>query len=73
MPITLAQAEAKLAEWIAADTAVAHGQQVTIDGQAFTRADAAAIRENINFWNNWCVRLGGDGGMAINIGVPERD
>ena len=34
--ITLAQAEAKLAEWLAADTAVAAGQSYTIGGRSLT-------------------------------------
>lgn len=50
--ITLAQAEAKLVEWMDADTAVATGQSYTIGGRSLTRANSREIRENITFWNN---------------------
>lgn len=57
--ITLAQAEAKLAVWMAADEKVAGGQAVDLDGRRLTRADAAEIRRNIAYWDGWCRRLGG--------------
>lgn len=49
--ITLVQAEAKLAEWMAADTAVAAGQEYSIAGRSLRRSDAQEIRENIKFWD----------------------
>ncbi len=49
--ITLAQATAKLAEWLAADTAVATGQSYTIAGRSLSRANAREIRENIDYWD----------------------
>ena len=52
--ITLAQAQAKLDAWLAADAAVAGNQEYEIwDGdmrRRLKRADAAEIRTNINFW-----------------------
>lgn len=60
--ITLAQAETALAAWLAADQALAGGAQSVrvntggIDRQV-TAADAAEIRNNIDYWNGWCVRL----------------
>lgn len=55
--ITLAQAEAKLAEWLLADTAVASGQAVTIEGKSISRANSAEIRKNIQFWNSMVSSL----------------
>lgn len=49
--ITLAQAEEHLAEWLAADAAVASGQAYSIGGRSLTRAHAAEIRTNIQFWD----------------------
>lgn len=49
--ITLAQAEARLAQWLEADDAVATGQAYSIGGRSLTRAHAAEIRENIKFWD----------------------
>jgi hypothetical protein len=49
--ITLAQAEAQLAAWLAADEAVSRGQSYTVGGRAVTRADAATITEKIKFWD----------------------
>lgn len=67
--ITLVQAEAQLAFWIAADQAVAGGQSITNETSAgrrqFTLADAAEIRRNIDYWNGWCQRLSpGSSGRA---------
>ena len=50
--ITLAQAEAKLTLWLAADDAVATGQSYTIGDRSLTRADAATIDDKITFWDN---------------------
>lgn len=49
--ITLAQAEAQLAAWLAASTAVASGQSYTIGTRQLTRADASEIRENVEYWD----------------------
>lgn len=66
--ITQAQAEAQLASWLAASTAVASGQAYSIGGRSLTRADAKEIRENIIFWNDMVKNLDGTGGMKV-IGV----
>lgn len=67
--ITLAQAEAQLALWIAADTAVATGQSYTIGGRTLTRTQAREIRENIIFWDSQVKRLATEstGGSGIKI------
>lgn len=49
--ITLAQAETKLAEYLAAETKVLKGQKVEIDGEALTRADLESIQRGIDVWN----------------------
>lgn len=67
--ITLAQAEAKLTLWMAADDAVAKGQSYTIGGRALSRADAAEIRANIDYWEAKVQRLS-RGGMKIFGGTP---
>lgn len=70
--ITLEQAQAKLDAWLAADDAVAKGQAYSVGGRSFTRADAAVIRENIDYWERKVARLsgGGNGGMRVRYGTP---
>lgn len=55
--ITLAQAEAQLATWLAASTAVASGQSYSINGRSLSRVDAGEIREQIDYWQGWVTRL----------------
>lgn len=55
--ITLAEAEAQLALWVAASTAVAGGQSYSIKDRSLSRVDAAEIREQINYWQSWVERL----------------
>lgn len=69
--ITLAQAEAKLAEYLAAETAVLSGQDITIDGTRFTRADLAAVQKGIEIWNGRAQRLTRSGGMAVREVIPK--
>jgi hypothetical protein len=56
--LTLAQAEAQLAAYLAAETAVLAGQSYTIAGRSLTRADLEAIQAGITAWNNRCITLG---------------
>ena len=49
--ITLAQATAQLAVWLDADTKVASNQSVDINGRTLTLANAAIIRDNIEYWD----------------------
>jgi len=69
--ITLAQAQAKLTAWMAADDAVAAGQSYSIGGRSLTRANAAEIRNNIEFWDRKVQRLGGSGGIRCRYGAPN--
>ena len=71
--ITLAQAEAQLAIWIAADTAVAAGQSFDVNGKAYTKVNAREIRENIDYWDAKAKELSNtssSGGMKIFGGTP---
>lgn len=70
--ITLAQAEAHLANWLAADDAVAKGQAHSIGGRSYTRADAAEITRKIDYWSRWVTRLqGGRAGMRVRYGITD--
>jgi hypothetical protein len=55
--ITLAQAEAQLASWLAASTAVAGNQSYEISGRKLTRANAAEIQKMVDYWNGQVIRL----------------
>jgi hypothetical protein len=57
--ITLATAGAKLAEYLAAETAVLGSQSYEIGERKLTRADLAEIRQGIDYWQGWVTRLGG--------------
>lgn len=55
--ITLAQAEANLALWLAANAAVATSQSYSIKDRSLTRADAGEIRQQIDYWQGWVMKL----------------
>lgn len=55
--ITLEQAQAKLTLWMAADDAVATGQSYKIGDRSLTRADAAHIRGQIEYWERRVEQL----------------
>lgn len=71
--ITLEQAQAQLDSWIAASTAVASGQEYEIDTgngrRRLRRADAATIKEMIEFWNGQVQSLTTDGIRRVTYGV----
>lgn len=50
--ITLAQAEAKLTLWMAADDALSRNQSYSIAGRSLTRADAGHVAERIEYWDS---------------------
>lgn len=70
--ITAEQAQAQLDAWLAASLAVARNQSYEIEGRKLTRADAAEIRRQINFWEGKreAARNGGRR-MRIGYGVAE--
>lgn len=55
--ITLDQAQAKLDEYLAAETKVLAGQAYTIGGRSMTRADLGEIRAGIDAWNSRVINL----------------
>lgn len=56
--ITLQQAEAKLATWLAAEDAIANrGQSYSIAGRSLSRADLGEIRESIDYWDKKVTAL----------------
>ena len=59
--ISLAQAEAKLAIWLAAEESLATSQSYTIttDGSSrtLTRADLVEVGKRVTYWNNMVTRL----------------
>ena len=71
--ITLAQAEAQLAAWLAASTAVAGNQSYTIatggTSRSLTRANAKEIGEQIVFWDRMVKSLD-RGGIRIRGATP---
>ncbi len=70
--ITLEQARARLAAWLEADAAVARNQAYSDGGRSLTRADAAEIRKNIDYWQLQVERLSSGGrGMRVRYGLTE--
>jgi hypothetical protein len=55
--LTLEQAEERLAGWLAADAALQTGQTVKFNDRLLTRADAAEVRNNIDYWQKKCQEL----------------
>jgi len=59
--ITLAQAEAKLAVWMAAEESLATSQsyEIEVEGnrRQLTRADLGEIGRRITYWNNKVIAL----------------
>ena len=67
--ITLAQAEAKLTEYLAAETKVLSGQAYSIAGRSFTRANLKEIRDGISYWEAKVKSLT-RGGLTMKFGTP---
>ena len=55
--ITLAQAQAQLNAYLAAETAVLGGQKYEIAGRMLVRANLAEIQSGIKIWNDRVVSL----------------
>lgn len=60
-PITLEQAQEHLTAWLAADRAVASGQEYEIDTggsrRKLKRTDSKTIRDNIAYWSGMVSQL----------------
>lgn len=68
--ITLAIAEARLTEYLTAETKVLAGQKVVIDGTEMTRANLDAIQKGIEIWNGRVQRLTRSG-IAVKQVIPR--
>jgi hypothetical protein len=55
--ITLAQAQAQLNSYLAAETAVLSGQSYEIAGRKLTRANLLDIQSGVRLWNDRVVTL----------------
>ncbi len=67
--ITLAQAQEKLNQYLAAEEAVLLGQSYSIAGRSLSRADLRSIQEGIKLWNSRVQALS-RGGIRIRGGTP---
>jgi hypothetical protein len=67
--INLAQAEAKLSTWMAAEDAVATSQSYSMGQRMLTRANLSEIRETIDYWEKKVQRLS-RGGIRITGASP---
>jgi hypothetical protein len=69
MPLTLIQAEAQLAKYLAAEEAVLSGQSCRLNAggtdRELTRADLAKIQLGIETWNRRCIQLGRSNGIMV--------
>lgn len=68
--ITLAQAESKLAEYLAAESKILLGQDVWIDGSRLTRADLAAVQAGVKLWDSRCRALSSPG-LKVREVIPR--
>jgi hypothetical protein len=68
--ITLAQAEAKLQEYLDAETAILTGQEYRIGSRWLTRADLSSVQEGISIWNARVQNLTRSGGIRITGATP---
>ncbi len=71
--ITLAQAEARLDEYLAAESAVLGGQSYQIGSRQLTRADLKDIRDGIAYWENKVQRLSQTSGGPRVRGIEPID
>jgi len=69
--ITLEQAEARLADYLAAETKILAGQAVDMDGRRLTRADLTAVQQGIAVWNGRVNRLSRNGRARIVEVTPR--
>lgn len=74
--ITLAQAQSHLQSWLDADIALTEGQSYAIDvagsRRTLTRADAAEVRKNIDYWSSMVTRLQrGSRAPRVRLAVPR--
>ena len=68
--ITLAQAEAQLALYLAAEQKVLAGQEYTIGTRSLKRADLGEIRSGIDYWNAKVQQLQNGAGARVRGLTP---
>jgi len=56
-PITLAQAQERLADWLSALEAASTGASYSIEGQTVTRQDIESIRGEVRRWHNTVLAI----------------
>ena len=70
--ITLAIAQARLDEYLAAESAALSNKSYTLNGRSFTRQDLKEIRDGVDIWNSRVQRLSrGATGVSLRVGVPR--
>lgn len=67
--ITLAEAEAGLAEWQAALSACTANQSYTIGDRTLTRANLKDIRDTVDWWDKKVKELD-RGGARVRLATP---
>lgn len=67
--MTRDEIKAHLDAWLAADLAITKGKAYTIDGLTYTRQDAAAVRDQIAYWQNRLNALlnAGSGRSSVSV------
>lgn len=69
--ITLPQAEAKLAQYLAAEEAVLTGQRYEINGRMLQRADLGMIQQGVKVWNDRVSELSASSSGRTRAIVPR--
>lgn len=68
--ITLAQAEAKLTAYLAAEEKILLGQKVSMGGKDLVRADLEAVQKGVSLWNGRVSQLSRTGGIKVREVIP---
>lgn len=69
--ITLAQAEAKLSEYLDAESKILGGQAFSRNGKMMTMADLASVQAGISLWEARVQRLSRSGRMQVMEVIPK--
>lgn len=69
--VTLTVIQQHLSAWLAASLAIAESQSYSINGRTLTRANAAEVQNQINYWQGLetqeLKRQAGQGGLSIKL------
>jgi len=69
--LTLAQAEAKLTQYLDAEEAILTNQKIKFGEKEITRADLPAIQDGISVWNRRIQSLSRSGGITVREVIPR--